>query len=861
MVSTEAANNTTVATTATKDINITPRTVELEMKTSYIDYAMSVIVGRALPDVRDGLKPVHRRILYAMHELGNTSDKPYKKSARVVGEVLGKYHPHGDVAVYDSLVRMAQGFSLRYPLVDGQGNFGSIDGDMPAAMRYTECRMTKIAEEMLLDIDKNTVDFVDNFDGTLQEPTVLPAKFPNLLVNGSSGIAVGMATNIPPHNLGEIIDGIVSTIDKPDIQLNELIGIVKGPDFPTGGIIYGVNGIVSAYSTGRGLVRVRARTKIEDMGREKKRIVVYELPYSVNKAELLESIAGLVKEKKIEGIVDLRDESDREGMRMIIELRAGAVEDVVLNQLFKHTQLESTFGVINLALVNNQPQILTLKEMLQHYVDYRTQVTTRRLQYELKKAEARLHILEGLIIALNNIDAAITIIRKSKNVDDAYAALMSKFNLSVEQAKSILDMRLQKLTSMEIQGVKDEHLETTKNIAILKDILSDRNKILKVIKDELLVLKEKYADKRRTEIIYDAAELNVEDLVPVEDVVVTITNSGYIKRIPLDAYRSQRRGGKGLIGMDTKESDFVTDLFITSTHNYILFFSNKGKAYWLKAYEIPVGSRYSKGKAIINLLPSLEQGEMINAMIPVKEFDDKHDLIMATKKGVIKKTVLSAYGNPRATGIIAINLDEGDELVETKLSDGTHDITLATRNGQAIRFSESNIREIGRATRGVRGITLEGDDEVVSMAIVDENSTLLSITEHGYGKRTMVSEYRKTNRGGKGVITIITSERNGKVVAVKEVTDNDELVATSSGGMVIRIPITDIKVQGRNTQGFRIMRLDEGDKVIAVARIAKESDNGNGQTAQGGNGQPIQEGTVPPQAISPNPQNPPLPNK
>ncbi len=800
---------------------VLPVQIQDEMKKSYIDYAMSVIVGRALPDVRDGLKPVHRRILYAMSELGMTSDKPYKKSARIVGEVLGKYHPHGDVAVYDTIVRLAQSFSCRYPLVDGQGNFGSVDGDEPAAMRYTEVRMAKIAEEMLEDLDKNTVNFTPNFDDTLKEPLMLPAKLPNLLINGSSGIAVGMATNIPPHNLSEIISGIILQIDKPDVDLAGLMEHIKGPDFPTGAIICGRQGIADAYTTGRGAIRVRARASVEETKGERSRIVISEIPFQVNKANLVESIATLVKEKRIEGITDLRDESDRDGIRVVVELGRNANPDIVLNQLFKHTQMETTFGIINLALVRNQPVVLTLKETIQHFIEHRKEVVTRRSKFELENAEKKAHILQGLKIALANIDRVVKIVRKAATGEEAKTTLIKEFTLSEDQAKAILEMRLQRLVALEQQKIDSEHKELLGKIAWLKEVLASERKIKEIIKTELLELKKKYADKRRTEIIEELSDLEIEDLIPREQVIITKTHDNYIKRVPVDTYRMQRRGGKGKIGMQTKEEDAVEDLFIASTHDYILFFTNKGRVYWLKVYGIPSGDRYSRGKAIVNLI-SIQKDERITASIPVTSFSDDCYLVMATKKGIIKKTLCSAFANPRKTGIIAIGLEEGDELVEVKLTNGQHEIVLSTRSGKAIRFSESHVRSMGRSAYGVRGIRLIGEDEVVSMEIVKENSTLLTITENGYGKRTAFEEYRCAHRGGQGVITIITSPRNGQVVAVKEVTDIDELMLISAQGVVIRIPANSISVQGRNTQGVTIMDIKEGDRVVGVAKIAKE---------------------------------------
>ncbi|MGB9635760.1 MAG: DNA gyrase subunit A [Thermoplasmata archaeon] len=804
-----------------KGKRIVDRAIEHEMKKSYIDYAMSVIVGRALPDVKDGLKPVQRRILYAMYESATTHDKPYKKSARTVGDVLGKYHPHGESAIYDALVRMAQDFSMRYPLIDGQGNFGSVDGDVPAAMRYTEARLSKIAGEMLEDIEKETVPWVDNFDASLKEPVVLPGKLPNLLVNGSSGIAVGMATNIPPHNLSEVVDGIIKYIENPDVSIDALMEIIKGPDFPTGGIIYGINGIREAYQTGRGIITIRAKTKIEEV-RGKTAIVVTEIPYTVNKAQLLEKIAELVKDKKIEGISDLRDESDREGLRVVIELKKDAMEEIVLNQLFAHTQMELSYGIINLALVNNVPKLLNIKEIIQCFVEYRIDVVTKRTQYELKKAEERAHILNGLIIALENIDETIRIIRKSKTVEDAKKALMARFLLSEEQAKAILEMRLQKLTGMEVDAVRSELNSLNQKIQELRVLLSSREKILGVIKRELLELKEKYGDARKTQIEISTREVRVEDLIPDEETVILFTNTGYIKRMPVESYRMQRRGGKGLIGMETKEEDYITRIIHAMTHDNILFFTTKGKVYQIKAYEIPQGERYAKGKAIVNLLQKLEQDERVLTAVAVREFDDKHFLVFATKKGLIKKTQLSEYTNIRSSGIIAINLEKDDELIDVHISEGNQEVILATADGLAVRFNESDVRAMGRATYGVIGIRLNEGDYVVSMATVEPGEDLLSITENGYGKRTLLEEYRKTKRGAKGVITIVTNERNGKVVRVLGVKETDEIIVTSHASKVIRTKVSEIPRQGRNTMGARVMRLDEGERVIAVAKLAKE---------------------------------------
>ena len=800
------------------------RPIETEMKKSYIDYAMSVIVGRALPDISDGLKPVHRRILFAMNEMGLSYNRAQKKSARVVGEVLGKFHPHGDVAIYDTLVRMAQSFSMRYPLVDGQGNFGSVDGDSAAAMRYTECRLAKIASEMLEDVDEETVDFIENFDGSLKEPIVLPARLPNLLVNGSTGIAVGMATNVPPHNLNEVIDAVSMMIDRQiggqEVELKDLMDVVKGPDFPTGGIIYGAAGIIEAYSSGKGRIRVRARTTIErdeDTGRAT--LIVTEIPYMVNKSTLMTEIADLVKDKRIEGISDLRDESDRDGMRIVIELKRDVIEEVVLNQLFAHTQLQTTFGIINLALVNNQPRILSLKEMLEYHIEHRFDVVKRRIEHRLREAEKHAHILAGLIIALDHLDDVIKIIRKSKTRDDARSSLMNKYLLSEVQTKAIMELQLQRLTGMDMQAVKDDFDETNKRIAEFKSTLKDEKRILTIIKDEAESLKEKYGDARRTTIEMQGAEMDYEDLIPVEDVVVTISRTGYIKRILLDTYASQRRGGVGLVGMATKEEDYVIDMFVTSSHDYVMFFTNKGRAYWLKAYRIPVGGRHAKGKPVVNLLEHLEEGEEVMSTIPVALFDEDRFLVFATKRGLIKKTRLVAYSHVRQNGIIAIRLEEGDEVVQTSITDGTREIVLATKKGSAARFNESDVRSTGRATYGVRGIRLRGKDAVVSMAVVEPNDHLLTVTETGYGKRSLVEDYRKIHRGGMGVITIKTGGRNGDVLSVKTVSDDDEIIITSVKGMVIRMPVHGIRLQSRATLGVRLMRLKTGDKVTALARL------------------------------------------
>lgn len=798
---------------------VTTILLENEMKRSYINYAMSVIIGRALPDARDGLKPVHRRILFAMKEAGITHDKAYKKSARVVGDVLGKYHPHGDTAVYDSIVRMVQPFSLRYPLIDGQGNFGSIDGDSAAAMRYTEVRMDRIAEEMLADIEKETVPFMPNYDGSLEEPEVLPAKLPNLLINGSTGIAVGMATNMATHNIGEVIDGTLMLIENPAATIPELMTVIKGPDFPTGAHIIGTAGIKSAYMTGRGPVKIRAVAEIQELKKDRQQIIVTELPYQVNKARMIENIAQLARDKIIVGISDLRDESDRDGIRVVIELSRGTNPKVVLNQLYKHTQMETTFGIINLALVDGKPKELNLKELLDIYLEYRMEIIQKRTLYDLRKSEERAHILEGLRIALDNIDEIVALIRGSANADEAKQGLMENFALDELQSKAILDMRLQRLTGLETQKVLEELEGLVKLIGKLRKILESDELKYEIIRNELLELKEKYGDTRRTKIVPATAEVREEDLIHEENVVVTITNGGYIKRLPLSTYTMQRRGGRGIIGMEMKDEDFVENLFISSTHNYILFFTNLGRLYWQKVYEIPEGSRQSRGKAIVNLL-ELQEGEMISAMIPVKEFDENHYLLMTTRAGTIKKTPLSEFKNPRKSGIIAVTLDEGDELVRVLLTDGKKEVLMVSKRGKAIRFSEEDVRPMGRTARGVRGMTLDGpDDEVVSMDIVDETTTLLTVTENGFGKRTEYSQYPTHRRGGKGVITIVTNERNGPVSRVRSVADDDELIFTSAEGIIIRIPAKDISIQGRNTQGVRIMNLKPGDIVAGIARI------------------------------------------
>jgi DNA gyrase subunit A len=754
-----------------------------------------------------------------MNEQGMTHDKPYKKSARIVGDVLGKYHPHGDIAVYDSLVRMVQEFSLRYPLIDGQGNFGSVDGDSAAAMRYTEVRLGSISDEILGDINKETVDFKPNYDESLEEPSVLPCKLPNLLINGSTGIAVGMATNMPPHNLGEVIDGIIMVIDNRAVEWNELMTVIKGPDFPTAGFIYGKQGIRDAYATGRGSVKMRARAIIEQE-KNKETIIVSELPYQVNKSKLIEDIAGLVREKKIEGITELRDESDKDGIRIVFEISRHEQATIVLNQLYKQTQLETTFGVINLAIVDGQPTVFTLKGLINEYISHRKNVVIRRSKFELKKARTRAHILEGYIIALDNIDEVIKLIRASASPDEAREGLIERFILSIEQAKAILEMRLQKLTGLERNKIDAEYAELQKTIAWLQELLESETKLLTLIKEELADIKSRFANKRRTEIVDNSGEIVTEDLIQKEDDVITISNSGYIKRIAVYEYKQQHRGGKGVIGMETKEDDFVVNIFIGNTHDNMLFFTDKGKVYVIKVHEIPEVGRQARGTAIVNLL-QLEKDERVNAYIPINNFDDKNYLLMITKKGTAKKTVLTEFSNLRKTGIIAINLDEGDKLVSVILTDGTKEIMIGTKNGQAIRFKESDVRNMGRTAHGVRGIKLVGDDEVVSMAIVENDATLATITENGFGKRTTFDEYRTSNRGGQGVITIDTNARNGNVVDIRTVRDGDDLMVTTSNGIIIRIPVNGIRIQGRNTQGVKIMSVGDKDRVVGIASLVK----------------------------------------
>ncbi|MHB8842177.1 MAG: DNA gyrase subunit A [Candidatus Aquicultor sp.] len=798
--------------------------IEDELRSSYIDYAMSVIVGRALPDVRDGLKPVHRRILYAMHDMGMRPGSQYKKCARIVGEVLGKYHPHGDTAVYDSLVRMAQSFAQRYELIDGYGNFGSVDGDSPAAMRYTEARLSKLAAEMLRDIEKDTVDFVLNFDETLQEPLVLPARFPNLLVNGSSGIAVGMATNIPPHNLGEVIDAVIAMIDNPEIDVQELMTHVKGPDFPTGGIIMGRTGIKEAYLTGRGSIKVRGKAHAEQTKQGKQRIIVSELPYQVNKARLAEKIAELVRDKKITEISDLRDESDRSGMRLVIELKRDAVAQVVLNKLYKHTQLEVSFGVITLALVDGVPRVLNLGQVLRYYLEHQKDVIIRRTKFELKKAQDRLHIVEGLLIALNNLDEVIKTIRASKNVEEARQQLMQKFKLSEIQAQAILDMRLQRLTALERQKLEDEHKELLERIAYLKSILESESILLGIIKDELTSVRDKYADKRRTQITSAATELEIEDLIAEEDMVITITRSGYIKRLPATTYKNQARGGKGVTGANLKEGDFVEHLFISSTHNYILFFSNKGKIYKLKVHELPVASRTARGQAVVNILP-FTADEKIAAVISTKSFEQDQYLVMATKNGIAKKTPFVEYNTSRRDGILAITMREDDELIGVKITKGSDDVILVSRGGMSIRFRETDVRPMGRTATGVKGMVLTKGDEVLAIEIARDESDLLIVTENGFGKRTPMSNYPLQGRGGKGVKTLKETSARGQIAAAKMVQENHELMVISSEGIVIRTPVNKISQMGRNTQGVKIMNLNDSDTVSAVALVIDRDDH------------------------------------
>jgi DNA gyrase subunit A len=800
---------------------ILPRLIEDEMKESFIDYSMSVIVQRALPDVRDGLKPVHRRILHAMNEAGLQPGRPYKKSATVVGDVLGKYHPHGDMAVYDSLVRMVQDFSLRYPLVDGQGNFGSIDGDSAAAYRYTEARLSQLAVAMLDDIDRNTVEFIPNFDDRLEEPTVLPSRLPNLLVNGSSGIAVGMATNVPPHNLAEVAGAVKHLIDDPQCEVADLRQHIQGPDFPTGGFIYGQDGIAECYNTGRGRIVMRARALVEAKQSGREQIVITEIPFQVNKTRLIEQIADLVRHKRVTDVSDLRDESDRDGMRVVVELKRDANPKVVLNQLYKHTQMQTTFGAIMLALVDGQPRVLDLKQLLQHFVDHRHEVITRRTEFELGQAEAREHILEGLKIAVDSIDEVVKIIRKAKDVPSADKALRTRFELSEKQSEAILNMRLARLTALEI-GKLDEELEQLgKLIKDLKSMLASKKKRMTLLKKELDQLVQKHGDDRRTEIVAEQGDFSVEDLIAEEDMVVTISHSGYIKRIPVTTYRRQRRGGRGLNGMGTKDDDWVEHLFIASTHDYVLFFTDSGQLYWLKVYDIPQGGRAARGKPIVNLI-KIQSTERITAFVSVREFTEERNLMFATANGMVKKTSLAAYGNPRSNGINAINIEKGDELIEVMLTDGTNDVVLATSHGMSIRFSEKDAREMGRATSGVRGIQLEKGDRVIGMVVIRRDATLLVVSENGLGKRSLLGDYRVQRRGGKGIITLKRSEKTGDVVALKEVLPDDELMMVTRHGVIIRVSVEGIRVIGRNTQGVKVMNLDEGDTLMDVARVVRE---------------------------------------
>jgi DNA gyrase subunit A len=805
-----------IADLASQSVNI-----EDEMKKSYLEYSMSVIVGRALPDIRDGLKPVHRRVLYGMQDLKNYFNRPYKKSARVVGDVIGKYHPHGDAAVYDTIVRLAQDFSMRYPLVDGQGNFGSVDGDPPAAMRYTEVRMTRLAQDFLSDIEKETVEFVPNYDDSLSEPIILPTTIPNLLINGSSGIAVGMATNIPPHNLSEVCDAIIKLIENPEIDLDELLEIIPSPDFPTAGFILGKKGSNKAYRTGRGIIKIRARAFVEKTGKQRERIVISEIPYQVNKTKLLEKIAELVREKKIEGVSDIRDESDRDGMRIVIDIKRDGKALVILNRLYKFTQMETSFGIILLALVNGQPRILTLKEILEYFVAHRREIIVRRTVYDLRKAEERAHILEGLKKALDFLDDVIELIRSSSDPKDAKTRLMSDFELSDLQAQAILDMRLQRLTGLEREKINAEYQDLIKNIARFKAILESQTMVLQIIKDETKELRDKYGDDRRTEILEDEGDIDLEDLIAEEDMVVTMSHDGYIKRNPISLYRAQRRGGKGLTGVKPKAEDFVEHLFVASSHDYLLFFTNKGRVYWKKVHEIPEGGRVSRGKAIVNFL-DLKRGERVATTLSVKDFEEAKYVVMATKEGLVKKTELESYSRPRSTGIVALKIREEDELIAVRLTGGEHDIFVTTRLGKSIRFKESDLRAMGRVAAGNIGVRMEPGDKVVGMETLREGATILTVTENGYGKRTLTDEYRRQSRGGKGILTIKTTERNGPVVYAYQVTDQDQLMIITGHGKIIRLRAADISVIGRNTQGVKLINLGEGEKVVGVAKVMDE---------------------------------------
>ncbi|HEY6996837.1 MAG TPA: DNA gyrase subunit A [Candidatus Binatia bacterium] len=801
-----------------------PVYIEEEMRESFMAYAMSVIISRALPDVRDGLKPVHRRVLYAMYDAGNTSDKAYKKSARLVGDIMGKYHPHGDSAIYDTIVRMAQDFNLRYPLVDGQGNFGSIDGDNPAAMRYTEIRMTPLAEEMLADIEKETVDFIANYDDSLREPAVLPSRIPNLLINGSAGIAVGMATNIPPHNLSEVIDGLVALIDNPNLTIKELMRHIPGPDFPTAGFIHGIEPIAQAYNEGRGIIQMRGKAFTETVKRTgKEQIIISEIPYMVNKKRLIEQIAELVNDKKIDGVGDLRDESDRDGMRIVVELKRDAVAEIVINQLYKHTALQESFGVNMLAIVDGKPRLLNLKEALKAFVDHRKEVVTRRTAYDLRKAEERLHILEGYRIALDNLDAVIALIRNAADPKTAKEGLMTNFSLSEIQAQAILDLRLQRLTGLERDKIMEEHRETVELIAKLRGILADEKEIYKIVVEELKEIKKNYGDERRTRIVDRTEEISIEDLIVDEDMAVTISHEGYIKRNPVTLYRAQRRGGKGKIGTTTREEDFVEYMFIASMHAYILFFTTIGKVYWIKVHELPQASRAARGKPIVNLL-NLESGERVSAFLPVREFQQGRYIVFATKNGLVKKTELMAYANPRPSGIRAIGLEQGDEVIGVRLTDGQQELILSTADGQSIRFKEEQVRATGRGTFGVVGMKLDPNDKVVSMEILSLGADILTVAEGGFGKRTEMDEYRLQSRGGKGIITMKTTEKTGRVIGVQLVGADDQLMLITNTGKIIRLRIHDIRVIGRNTQGVRLIDLDEGERVVSLARLAEKEE-------------------------------------
>lgn len=811
--------------------------IEQEMRQSYMDYAMSVIIGRALPDVRDGLKPVHRRVLYAMHDLGNEWNRSYKKSARVVGDVIGKYHPHGDSAVYDTLVRMAQDFSLRYPLIDGQGNFGSVDGDSPAAMRYTEVRMTRISGEVLADIDRETVNFIPTYDDTSHEPAVFPSKLPNLLVNGSSGIAVGMSTNIPPHNLGEVTDALLALLEDQTLENRDLMQYIPGPDFPTGAFIHGKAGIRDAYETGRGIIRMRARMSIEENEKTgRSRIIAHEIPFQVNKARLIERIADLVNEKRITGISDLRDESDREGMRIVIELKRDAVPEVILNQLYKMTPLQDSFGVILLAIVDGRPRLLTLKDALIHFLEHRREVVRRRTAFDLKKAGERLHLLEGLKIALDNLDPVLQVIRQGQNPASVRRTLMDQFSLSETQSQAILDMRLQRLTQLEQEKILSEHNETVSLMAALQRTLASAEEIDAVVKEELADLRSRFSDERRTVILPDSADLSDEDLIAEEDVVVTISHAGYIKRNPVTEYRSQRRGGKGVVGATTREEDFVEHMFISSTHAFLLFFSSIGKVHWVKVHEIPPGSRTAKGKAIVNLLP-LQDGEKISSFLPIREFQDDHFIFFATRKGQVKKTELMAYANPRRGGIIALALGADDEVIRAQLTDGRQEVLLSTKKGKAIRFAEGEVRATGRGTFGVRGITLEEKDEVVSLEILNQEATLLTVSSLGYGKRSSLEAYRVQLRGGKGASTMRTTEKTGEVRGVRQVTENDHLMLITDGGKIIRLRIAELRVIGRNTQGVKLFNIGAQERVSSLALVAEDEVKEESEASREGNGE------------------------